>query len=122
MMLICCQHGIGLQMVGNDARFFGIPYMDYVRILDITFQKTVAGSKHNAWSTVIKKMEGLAHTNYMQKLCLIQLDHSECRCLLSVLWYCTQILPITSEEVRHINTTIAWITWKRNICLIPLST
>jgi len=71
MMLIWCQHRIGLQMVGNDARFFGIPYMDYVRISDITFQKTVAGSKHNAWSTVTKKTECLAHTNYMQKRCFI---------------------------------------------------
>ena len=74
------------------------------------------------WFTVIKKREGLTHTNYLQKHCLIQRDHFECRCLLSVLWYCTQVLPITSEVVRHFNTKIAWFTWKGNICRIPLTT
>jgi len=120
VMLMRCQHGIGPESVGNDARVFGIPIMDAVRILNITFQKTVAGSKHNTWSTLIKKTEGLAHTIYLQKLCLIHRDHFGCRCLLSKLWYCTQLLPITSGAVRHIVTTIAWFTWKREHLSNPL--
>jgi hypothetical protein len=103
---------------------FCIPYGEEIRILDITFQETVAGSTRNMWFTVIKNREGLTHTNYnyLQKLCLIQRDQFVCRYLLSKLWYCTQVLPITSETVRHINTMIAWFKWKGNICRIPLST
>jgi hypothetical protein len=79
---------------------------------DITFQKTVPGSTHNMWSTVIKKREGLAHTSSLRKLRPIQRDQFECRYLLSKRWYCTQVLAITSEAVRHINAMITWFIWK----------
>jgi len=101
---------------------FGIPFVDDIRILDIVFQKRVAGSTHDMWFTVIKNRESVTHTNYLQKLCLIHRDQFECQYLFSLLWYCTQVLPITSKAVRQINTMIVRFIWKGNTCRIPLST
>ena len=56
----------------------------------------------------------------MLSVCLTQLDQFVCRHLLSKCWYCTQVLPITPESVRHINTLIACFICKGNICRYPL--
>jgi hypothetical protein len=61
-------YGIGLQRVGNDARYLGIPCGDDIRIFDITFQETVAGSTHNMWSTVIKNRECLTQKLFAEAL------------------------------------------------------
>lgn len=66
-----------------------------IGILDYYFQDKVVCSTHNKWSTVIKKKDGQAHTNFILNICMIQRDQFVCPYLLSKLWYYTQVLTIT---------------------------
>jgi hypothetical protein len=40
----------------------------------------------------------------------------------SWLRYHTQVLPIAHEELRRMNTAMAWFVWNNSICPVPLST
>jgi hypothetical protein len=101
---------------------FGIPYVESIKILGITFRETVEGSTSDTWSLVTNAVKVMTKAQYYRELCLkhrVQFVHVY---LLAKLWYCAQVLPITAEALRQINTTIAWFVWKGSIFRVPLST
>jgi hypothetical protein len=42
--------------------------------------------------------------------------------LLGKIWHTSQILPITAEGVRQLNSTVAWYIWRGETFRVPLST
>jgi hypothetical protein len=59
---------------------------------------------------------------YMRYLCLSRRNQVLHTFLLSKLWYCAPVLPITVNHSRQLTTAVLWYNWHGNIFRVPNTT
>jgi hypothetical protein len=76
----------------------------------------------NSWTTVTVKLRAPARDAYGRELSLANRVLYVQNILLAQAWYTARIFPITGDNIRQINTAIAWFLWQGSIFRVPLST
>jgi hypothetical protein len=92
------------------------------KITGMTCRQTISSTSKDTWSSVIENVKCLAHECCHLYLCSLQGVRFVDTYLLSKIWYCTQILPVTEDYTRQINTVIAWFIWAGETFRVPMST
>jgi len=106
----------------ETMRIMNIPYYKELKILGFTFESKSNTTNKEQWRKIISQVRAIAQDAYYRKLDLdmrIRYVHDY---LLGKIWHTSQILPITAEGVRQLNSTVAWYIWRGETFRVPLST
>jgi hypothetical protein len=98
-----------------------IPYVTEAKILGISFQSTLAGTMNRTWTKLANSVKGRAQEMYARDSNLLQRVHVTHAYLLSKIWYCAQILPISQGHTRQITMCMQWFVWHGDMFRIPTS-
>jgi hypothetical protein len=100
----------------------GVPYVTELPILWTRISTTIRKSERQTWNVVTGHIKTQAKDSYYTALTFDKrTEYRETR-LLARVWYVAQVFPPPSDNVRQINTAIAWFLWTGNIFRAPLST
>jgi hypothetical protein len=101
---------------------FGVPYSDNIKILGIHMTRNLKRSARICWTNISNMIRIQAREVYNRVLQINQrIRYVNCF-LLAKVWYLAQILPPPTNNIRQINTAIAWFIWRGDIFRVPLST
>jgi hypothetical protein len=103
-------------------RIMDKPYHGELKILGFTFKSKSNTTNKEQWHKIISQVRAIAQDAYYRKLDLDMRTLYAHDYLLAKIWYTAQILPITTEGVRQLNSAIAWYIWRGEIFRVPLST
>jgi hypothetical protein len=106
----------------NEATpIMGVAYHQDIRILGVTFGRTVNTSTITSWRNVTGSC-AQAQEIYCRDLLLHQRIQHANLYLMAKAWFLAQIFPPPVEILRQINTVLSWCLWKGSIFRVPLST
>jgi hypothetical protein len=106
----------------TPATELGIRFREQVKILGVTFGKTIAESCNNSWTVTIQAVRAQARIEYQRSLTLSQSVLCVHMHLFAMLWYIAQFLPTLKRHIQQLNTVYAWYIWKGAIFRVPIST
>ena len=101
---------------------FGVPYRDNIKILGINMTRNLNRSARICWTNISNMIRIQARDVYNRDLQINQRIRYVNGFLLAKVWYLAQILPPPLNNIRQINTAIAWFIWRGDIFRVPLST
>jgi hypothetical protein len=100
----------------------GFEYYPCITILGITFCDTIEQTMKDTWARIIGRIRIQAKKEYDRDPIVAHRIQYVHKCLLSKLWYVTQLLPISQPQTQHVTTAVSWYTWKGAIFRRPVST
>jgi hypothetical protein len=106
----------------TSINIFNIPYYAEMKILGINFISTTEQTVDVNWSIMSDRIKVQAQNAYIRNLTIdkrIQYIHNY---LLARVWYTEQVLPLTEEYRRQIETATSWYLWRGSVFRVPLST
>jgi hypothetical protein len=106
----------------TSINIFNIPYYARMKILGINFTSTTEQTVDVNWSIMADQIKVQAQNAYIRNLTIdkrIQYIHNY---LLARVWYTEQVLPLTEEYRRQIETATSWYLWRGSVFRVPLST
>jgi hypothetical protein len=107
----------------NEATpMMGLAYHQDIRILGVTFGRTVHTSTITSWRNVTGSVCAQAQEIYYRDLLLHQCIQHANIYLMAKVWFLAQIFPPPVDILRQINTVLSWCLWKGSIFRVPLST
>jgi hypothetical protein len=106
------------------ADILGVPYVTELNILGTRMSTTVGTSARQTWNIVTghTHIKQQAKDAYNRALTFDKGIEYVQTCLLARVWYMSQVFPPPTNNVRQINTALAWFLWTRNVFRMPLST
>jgi hypothetical protein len=99
-----------------------ISYASEVRILGIRFSNAINKTSVGNWEPIINSMKRTAQDTYVRELCLCQRIYAVQTYLLSTIWYCSQVIPVTTEYARQVRNAILWRIWNGEVLVFRLPT
>jgi len=99
---------------------FGVPYSDNIKILGINMTRNLNRSAQICWTNISNMIRIQAREAYHRDLQINQRIRYVNSFLLAKVWYLAQTLPPPTNNIRQINTAIAWFIWRGDIFRAPL--
>jgi hypothetical protein len=105
----------------TTINIFNLPYKNDMKILGIYFTSTTDRTAELNWSITgqIKSQAREAYTRNLNIVKRIKYIHYY---LLAKVWFRAQILPLTEEHRRQIETATTWYLWRGSVFRVPIST
>jgi hypothetical protein len=100
----------------------GIPYVADLPILGTRISKTIGTSERQTCNLVTGHIKSQANDAYCRALTFDKRIEYIQTYLLARVWYVAQVFPPPSDNIRQINTAIAWYLWTGNIFRVSLMT